>query len=209
MNNILITGINGGLGGALKESFLERNYKVYGHSTTPNHDIQAEFNNIESITKIKDFIFEKNITGIINNAGIYSNTEFYSLKEKDIQKIININLVAPIILSKYLLEYLTSSNKNGFIVNINSLAGKYPNYNESIYCASKHGLAGFSASISINKKNKINVIDCFPGALKTNMSKSRLDYNQLIEPKELAEKIAFAVEHRHTGVISSFEYRRK
>ena len=102
--------------------------------------------------------------------------------------MININLVAPIFLSKYLYSHLVKTKKSGIIVNINSLAGKYPNYLESIYCASKFGLCGFGSALSMNQKNSnIKIIDCYIGAMKTPMTQERNNHNELMSPEKISK----------------------
>ena len=206
--NILITGVTGGLGQAFKKCFESNGFKVYGHTANQTADIQIDFNDIKSVKKLESFIQNNDISCLINNAGIYSDVNLSQLEDEEIQKILNINLVSPIIITKYLYRYLESINKEGLVININSLAGKYPNYNESIYCASKFGLSGFGSSISINQKDsKIKVIDCFFGGLKTNMTKNRSNFEKLIDPNEAAEMILNILKGK-TGLINSFEYRR-
>ena len=206
--NILITGITGGLGQALKKCFEINGFKTFGHTAYKYADIQIDFNDIESVKKMKSFIEKNDISCVINNAGIYSDANFLDLKDEEIQKIININLVAPILITKYLYRYLAKINRDGFLININSLAGKYPNPKVSIYCASKFGLSGFGSSLSINQKDsKVKVIDCYFGGLKTNMTISRSNYENLIDPNEAAEMILNILKGK-TGMINSFEYRR-
>jgi short-subunit dehydrogenase len=207
--NILITGVSGTLGTELKLCCENYGYKVYGHSLNSKADIIADFNDLSHLPFFENFIEQNNITCIINNAGIYSDTNFVDLSNNEILKILNINLISPIIITKYFYNYITKYNKTGLIININSLAGKFSNYKEAIYCASKFGLNGFGSSLSMNQqKSRISVMDCYFGGIKTNMTLSRDNYNTLIEPTEAAAFIVKNIKNCETGIVSTFEYRK-
>ena len=209
MQKILITGITGGLGTALKNKFEKNKFKVYGHSCNKTSDIIIDFRDPNETLNMKKFIENNDITCMINNAAIYSDVPFYELSDKSIIDIFNTNLIAPILISKYFYQYILSKNKKGLIVNINSIAGKHPSFKESIYSSSKFGLNGFGTSLSTNQKNsKISVIDCYLGGVKTNITKNREDYNTLIDANDAAEMIFNIVLNKNTGLITSFEYRK-
>jgi len=206
--NILITGSQGGLGKEIYKKVKATKHSVFQHSRSSNTDINCDFNKLEEVKKIQEFIREKQINCLINNSGVYSNKEFTSLTEEEIFNIINVNLIAPILLTKYVYKNIIQNKSQGLIININSLAGKYPSYNESIYCASKFGLSGFGSSLSINqKKSNVKVIDCFIGAMKTNMTINRDNYENLMEPSEISEFIINLIDSNHNYTISSFELR--
>jgi 3-oxoacyl-[acyl-carrier protein] reductase len=210
VKNILITGINGSLGRELKSALLENEYSVYGISLSEATDICLDLNNIQSISVVRNIIKDKNITHLINNAGIYQGADFTTLSDEEIQKMININMVAPILLSKYLYQHLTAINSEGMIININSIAAKQPNFCESIYAATKCGLGGFGTALSTNqKKSKISVIDCYLGAFKSKITNGRDNFENLIDAEEVAKSITNLINTGNRGVITSFEYRSK
>ena len=86
---------------------------------------------------------------------------------------------------KYFLE-----KQRGKIININSVAGIYPSANESIYCASKFGLKGFSQSLQLEAVGKgIEVMDVYLGGVQTRMTKDRLSYDSLMKSDDVAMQI--------------------
>lgn len=207
--SILITGVSGGLGHALESSAISRGIKNIGqgNKNSSNH-IRCDFSDISNVYAMEKYIVDNNINCLINNAGIYSNKPLVDMSNSEVQDIININLVAPILLSKYLYKHLSNTNQKGYIVNINSLAGKYPNYNESVYCASKYGLTGLGASLSINQKSsRIKIIDIHVGAMKTSMASSRTNYSDLIDPKEISNFIFDLLQSKCEYITSSVEIR--
>lgn len=210
MKNVLITGINGSLGKELKLSLQGDGYSVYGLSLSEATDIHLDLNDIQKINVVKDFIVKKNITHLINNAGVYQGVELTMLSDEEIQKTININMTAPILLSKYLYQHLTTTNSEGMIININSIAAKQPSFCESIYAATKCGLGGFGTALSTNqKKSKISVIDCYLGAFKSKITNNRDNFDNLIDAEEVAKSITNLINTGNKGIITSFEYRNK
>jgi short-subunit dehydrogenase len=210
VKNVLITGINGSLGKELKLSLQGDGYSVYGLSLSEATDIHLDLNDIQKINVVKDFIVKKNITHLINNAGVYQGVELTMLSDEEIQKTININMTAPILLSKYLYQHLTTTNSEGMIININSIAAKQPSFCESIYAATKCGLGGFGTALSTNqKKSKISVIDCYLGAFKSKITNNRDNFDNLIDAEEVAKSITNLINTGNKGIITSFEYRNK
>lgn len=83
---------------------------------------------------------------LVNNAGIESTFFYHRLPPEAIERVIAVNLVAPMLLTRLLLPGMLA-RREGHIVNIASLAGKQgPAYNEP-YAASKAGLIGFTQSL--------------------------------------------------------------
>jgi short-subunit dehydrogenase len=206
--NILITGAQGGLATEIVKKLKKTKHKIFCHSTSNKFDLQIDFNKTEDFEKADSFIKENHINCLINNAGIYSNDEFFKKTNEEIISIFNVNLIAPIILTKNLYRTLIDQEKEGLIININSIAGKYPNYHEAIYCASKYGLTGFSSCLSINqKKSKIKIIDCHIGAMKTKMTEKKENYKNMVDPKYVAKEIVQLLNNKNNYIISSFELR--
>lgn len=206
--NILLTGSQGTLGKEISNKINKSIHNLYLHSCSEGHDLKIDFSKTSEIEKSEKFIIEKNINCLINNAGIYSNKNFTELLEDEIYSIFNVNLIAPVILSQYVYRNLTKNNKEGLIININSLAGKYANYDEIIYSSSKFGLTGFSSSLSINqKKSKIKIIDCHLGAMKTKMTSTRKNYESMMQPNEIADFIVDLINSNNQYTVSSFEIR--
>lgn len=209
--NILLTGASGSLGQAFVTEFKKRNLDYHTQTnskTLEENNLLCDFKNSKNLKLLKDLIKTYNITCLVNNAGIYLNGELNELADEKIIDVININLLTPILLSKYLYEHLYETNQKGKIININSIAGKQPNYLESVYCASKYGLSGFGASLSINeKKSKIQIVDCYVGGFKSNITKDRKNYENLMEPVKIVDFIVDLIESDNDYTVSSIDFR--
>lgn len=83
---------------------------------------------------------------LVNNAGIETTFSYHRLSPEEIERVIAVNLVAPMLLTRLVLPGMLA-RREGHIVNIASLAGKQgPAYNGP-YAASKAGLIGFTQSL--------------------------------------------------------------
>lgn len=197
--NILITGCGSGLGKVLSENKNHNIFPHYRYSDNPSSNcIVGDLTNSQTLNKFSQFLVEKNIDIFINNAGTYLNGPIEKTPDEEIINLINVNLLSSILLTKKVYSYFKEKN-SGLIININSLAGKNSAANESVYCASKFGLHGFSKSIQLEAIGTgIRVVDLYPGAIKTRMTKHRPNYESLIEPTDIATLIYDIIENKKT-----------
>jgi len=177
--NILITGCSSGLGHALFNKVWEDdNLNPFGHYRTEDGDPHALIGDITDSDfpeKLDNYIRENKIDCFINNAGVYEGD------------IIDTNLGSQIRMLQVVYKYFLEREK-GRIININSVAGLYPSANESIYCASKFGLKGFSKSIQLEAVGTgIEVTDVYLGGVRTRMTEDRDNYEDLMRPEDIAE----------------------
>ena len=179
--NILITGCSSGLGHALfNEVWQHDNLNPFGHYRTEDGDPYALIGDITDSDfpeKLDNYIREREIDCFINNAGVYQGD------------IIDTNLGSQIRMLQVVYKYFLEREK-GRIININSVAGLYPSANESIYCASKFGLKGFSKSIQLEAVGTgIEITDVYLGGVQTRMTQDRDNYDDLMRPEDIAECI--------------------
>ena len=87
--------------------------------------------------------------------------------ETEITKLLNINLLAPILLAKYISRKMLLK-REGKIINIASIIGTTGFNGLSVYGATKSGLIGFTKSLS-REVGKMGVIvnSVSPGYLET------------------------------------------
>jgi short-subunit dehydrogenase len=83
---------------------------------------------------------------LINNAGVERVARFATMAPADIVETLNVNLEAPMLLSQLVLPGMLARGR-GHIVNIASGAGKVGVPMGTSYCASKHGLVGFTHAL--------------------------------------------------------------
>ena len=198
--NILITGCSSGLGQALFNKVWEDdNLNPFGHYRTEDGDPHALIGDITDSDfpeKLDNYIRENKIDCFINNAGVYEGD------------IIDTNLGSQIRMLQVVYKYFLEKEK-GRIININSVAGLYPSANESIYCASKFGLKGFSKSIQLEAVGTgIEVTDVYLGGVRTRMTEDRDNYEDLMRPEDIAECI-IDLANTKTFYVNEITLRRR
>lgn len=83
---------------------------------------------------------------LVNNAGVELAAPFEAYPSKEIKTTVNVNLLAPILLTRAVLPGMLD-RECGHIVNISSLAGKIGLPFQTLYASTKAGLIMFSHSL--------------------------------------------------------------
>ena len=174
----IVTGSSTGIGKSISENLLNEGAIVIGISSKTDNSKNKNKNffhyNIDLSNTLKSFngilkIIKdnKNIDGIVSNAGngIFQSLENFS--HIQIQNFINLNLTSHIMVTRALLPHL-KKNKSGNIIFIGSESALKGKKFGSLYSACKFGLRGFSQSIreeTLNNNVKVSIIN--PGMVKT------------------------------------------
>jgi 3-oxoacyl-[acyl-carrier protein] reductase len=87
------------------------------------------------------------IYGLVNNAGIGTGGVLATMRDSQIEQLLRINLLSPIILSKYVVRSMMASG-SGRIVNISSIVSFTGYSGLAVYGASKASLVGFTRSLA-------------------------------------------------------------
>jgi 3-oxoacyl-[acyl-carrier protein] reductase len=87
------------------------------------------------------------IYGLINNAGLGTSGLLSTMRDQDIQRLIQLNTVSPIVLSKYVVRSMMSQ-REGRIINIASIVAATGYSGLSVYSATKASLLGFTRSLA-------------------------------------------------------------
>jgi short-subunit dehydrogenase len=112
---------------------------------------------------------------LVNNAGYHQRGPVESIEPDDLAAMIDVNLRAPIVLSRLALPYLAEAGA-GAIVNVGSLAGRTPVPNSATYSASKSGLRAFSHALAEELRGTaIKVALVSPGPIDTGFIMADVD----------------------------------
>ena len=135
---------------------------------------------------------------LINNAGIVtSNNTFDKLQVNEIERTMNINATAPMVIALQALPDMIARD-SGHICNIASAAGMLSNPKMSVYAASKWAMIGWSDSVRIElhqAKSNVHITTIAPYFINTGMFdgvKSRIF--PILKPEPTAKKIIKAIE---------------
>jgi len=182
----LITGASQGLGKAIALEISKRKINTILVSL-PNEELadlceeikekygvdsicyETDLSILENVTALAEWIngqFELHV--LINNAGIGGSIKITDAKLLYIEKILQLNVVAPSVLIHQLLPNLLRQ-PNAHIYNISSLAAFFPIGFKTVYPASKAFLDSFSRGLNQELRNTnvfVSVVN--PGPMRTN-----------------------------------------
>ena len=85
--------------------------------------------------------------GLINNAGLGTSGILSNMRESDVQRLIQLNTIAPILLTKHVVRAMMLK-REGRIINIASIVATTGYSGLSVYSATKAALLGFSRSLA-------------------------------------------------------------
>ncbi len=148
---------------------------------------------------------------LVNNAGFGFWSPLANTKMSDIDRMLAINLRAPIYLTRKLVPVFQSQGE-GYVVNISSVAGKVGFANMTHYCASKWGLRGFGeALIEELRSEGIKVSTVMPGMVDTEFFPADFskDRRQMIRPEEVAEAVWSCLSVGEHATISELTLRTR
>jgi len=127
-----------------------------------------------SLFKKANFEFGR-VDVLVNNAGFHKRGPVESVDANDLGKMIDVNLKAPIMLSRIAIPYLREAG-GGAIINVGSLAGRLPVPNSAAYAASKAGLRSFTLSMAEEFRDSgIKIAVVSPGPIDKGFIMSNID----------------------------------
>ena len=107
---------------------------------------------------------------LINNGGQSQRSSVLDTDERIERKLFEINYFSAVNLSKAVIPYMLKQ-KQGKIIVISSIAGKFGFFLRSSYSAAKHALHGYFESLRLELEQKgISVLIVCPGKIKTKVS---------------------------------------
>ena len=220
--NVLVTGGTRGIGEAISREFAKKGYNLiinYINSNEKAQNLKQELEkeyNIKVLpiqTDISNEIAIKNMVDtaikefgkidvLVNNAGIVMDREFEDRTVEDWKKTLDINLIAPFVLTKLVGKEMMKQ-KSGAIINISSTNGINTYYPTSVdYDASKSGLISLTYDSAVQFAPYVRVNCVAPGWVNTEMNKElpedfvkeeteRILVKRFAEPKEIAKVVTF------------------
>ena len=230
---VLVTGASSGIGREIVRK-LANNYEViihYNYSYEEALELKKELDNLynkdilmvkcdlsseEEIDNMLNTIYKKynNIDILINNAGIAIDTLFEDKTKDNFMKTLEVNTVAPFLLSKK-IGLKMKENKYGNIINISSTNGIDTMYPESIdYDASKSALISVSSNLASYLAPYVRVNTLCPGWVNTRMNKEldsefikeeekKILLGRFANPEEIAGVVKFLISDEASYINNS------
>lgn len=208
----LVTGASSGIGAAIVERLRREDIEVHAVARSKEglqrlaertgcipHAIDVT--DRPALAKLTEEI-EFDI--LVNNAGVDRPKKFLEAEEGDIDLLIDVNLRAVLHLCRMVVPSMVARDR-GHVINISSIAGNYNFGGNSIYHASKAGVAMLSNQLRLDAYGKrVRVTEICPGRVATDIfnhvhgndpsiRERFIDGFELPQPSDIADAIAFAI----------------
>jgi 3-oxoacyl-[acyl-carrier protein] reductase len=230
MKTAIVTGASKGIGKAitLKLAALKYALILVGRNEQHLFELKSEIEEMGGLCLILSLDLEKEETPglivkesiarfgqidvLINNAGLAHSAKIQETDNEIWNKLFNVNARAPFFLCKAAVSFLKKS-KNPVIINISSVVGFKGYAGQAAYASSKHALAGFTKVLAKEvQEDGIKVHLISPGGVNTEMVQEMrpdIDFDELIQPEEIAELVEFLITRKGKGTIDHFYIRRQ
>jgi len=176
--HVLLTGASGGIGQALVEALANRGACLT--LTARRTEVLSELADRVGGTAIAADLSDRNgleqllaevdqlapVDVLIANAGVPASGLLPDYSADQIDRALDVNLRAPIILAKQLGEQMASRG-SGHLVFMSSLAGKSASGHLALYNATKFGIRGFALALREDMRlHGVGVSTIFPGPIR-------------------------------------------
>jgi len=140
---------------------------------------------------------------LVNNAGILESGPIVSIQTDTWRRVIEINLVGTFLCTKAVVPSMIEGGW-GRVVNIASRSGKIGHPFLTAYCASKHGVVGFTKALAEELGPLgITVNAICPGVVETDMVSQTIREQvgkAIIQPQEIAELALYLAGEDAAGI---------
>ena len=167
MHNIIVTGGSRGIGLGIARTLTGAGYSVIAIARNETaeltsaiaeagsrnagslHFIPFDLAEIDEIPKLvrtlrKDF---GPIYGLVNNAALGTNGALAIMHNSQIERLIRVNTLSPIIMTKYVVRHMMADG-GGRVVNVASIVASTGYSGISVYSATKASMVGFTRSLA-------------------------------------------------------------
>jgi 3-oxoacyl-[acyl-carrier protein] reductase len=196
MRNVIVTGGSRGLGLAMVRRLAGDGYRAIAIARKMSAELAAVIEKTElefvpfdlgEVEKIPELVKNLHkefgpIYGLVNNAALGSDGALAMMPNSQIESLIRLNTLSPIVLTKYVVRRMMSDG-GGRIVNVASITAFTGYSGLSVYAATKSSMVGFTKSLAREVgRLGVNVNAVAPGFMDTEMTQGMDD--------ELRQRIA-------------------
>jgi 3-hydroxybutyrate dehydrogenase len=213
----LITGASRGIGRAIAEAFASEGAQVVlaARNVEQIEELAKSLNREERRAialrcdvRVKSEVEEATaeigrtwgkLHVVVNNAGVSGRTPIDDPSDDRWHQILDTNLTGAYLITKASLDLMSSGW--GRIINISSVLGRFGVPAYAAYCASKHGLLGFTRALALELASRqITVNAICPGWVTTDMAEQGI--------QETAEALGISAEAFREEAIAGVPLKR-
>jgi 3-oxoacyl-[acyl-carrier protein] reductase len=221
MRNVIVTGGSRGLGLAIAQTLAAAGYRVVAVARSLSNELSAGCEAARSGPGAIQFrafdlsdldgmaAFVRGLKaefgapyGLVNNAGLGTSGILSNMRDSEVQRLIQLNTVSPILMTKYVVRAMMLE-REGRIINMASIVAATGYSGLSVYSATKASLIGFTRSLAREVGQLgITVNALSPGFLATEMTHDltesqrgqiarRSALHRMPEPIDVARSVEF------------------
>jgi len=190
MHNVLVTGGSRGIGLAIARRIAGAGYNVIAVARRESDELREairvvmeqgrgglhfrsfDLDDTDAIPALARNLRDEfgAIFGLVNNAGIGTEGLLATMHNSDIEALVRLNVLSPIILTKHLVRHMMADGA-GRIINISSIIASTGYNGLSVYGATKAAATGFTRSLAREVgKLGITVNAIAPGFVDTELT---------------------------------------
>ena len=190
MRKVIVTGGSRGLGLGIVRRLICEGYCAIAVARSMNDQLAATIEHagqahpgslhfmpfdLGDVQEIPNFVKKLRkefgpIYGLVNNAALGSEGALATMHNSQIERLILVNTLSPIVLTKYVVRHMMADG-GGRVVNVASIVGFTGYSGLSVYSATKASLIGFTRSLAREVgRCGVNVNAVAPGFLDTAMT---------------------------------------
>jgi len=212
--SVLLTGASGGLGHAIARRLTAAGAKVVlsGRRTDVLAGLADEIGAKVAPADLADPAAVRELATahadvdiLVSNAGLSASGVIDSWTEEQIDRALDVNLRAAIVLARSLVPQMVQRG-GGHVVFMSSLAGKSPTAGASLYNATKFGLRGFAGALRAELHGTgVGVSAIFPGFIRDagmfHEAKVKLPLGVTTKsPEQVADAVLRAIERNKAEI---------
>jgi 3-oxoacyl-[acyl-carrier protein] reductase len=234
MRNVIVTGGSRGLGLAIARTLAAAGYGTIAIARNMNdqlasaiddakkanagalHFVPYDLSNIDGMSDMVRGLRKQfgPTYGLVNNAALGTDGLLGIMPNSQIEQLIRVNMLAPIVLTKYVVRSMMAEG-GGRVVNITSIIG-YTGYSGlSVYGATKASMIGFTRSLAREVgRLGVNVNAVAPGFIETDMTENlageqreqvarRSALRRLAEPQDVAGAVEYLLSDKAKNITGT------
>jgi 3-oxoacyl-[acyl-carrier protein] reductase len=219
MRSVLVTGGSRGLGLEIASRLAAGGYRVTAVARSETDELRAAMSRYGDALAFRRFDLAdtaaigarfaalreelKPLYALVNNAGLGRGGLLSMMRDTDIESLVRLNTLAPLILTKHVVRSMMARGEGGRIVNISSIVATRGFNGLAAYSATKASLEGFTRSLAREVGPLgITVNAVAPGFVDTAMTEEltqmqrdkiagRTALRHLVEPADVAGAVEY------------------